>query len=211
MQQLHVSRPSLYLLQGDFNKLFYRLESNSIDLVLTDLPYPRVYLPLWSHVAREAKRVLKPGAFFISYSGHKYLPEVLSRLGEHLDYYWMANTVHDRGYLRDDVGFETWGKPVLFFQKPPRKLFISRFPDIIPAGGKEKEFHPWQQPVSEARALIQSFCPLGGWVLDPCAGSGTTLLAAHQTGRNAIGFEVNPQSYWKARKRLEKPAALVAT
>ena len=38
---------------------------------------------------------------------------------------------------------------------------------------------------------IKAGCPEGGWVLDPFAGSGTTLEVARKLGRNAIGFELN--------------------
>jgi DNA modification methylase len=40
---------------------------------------------------------------------------------------------------------------------------------------------------------IKAGCPEGGWVLDPFAGSGTTLEVARKLGRNAIGFELNEE------------------
>lgn len=49
--------------------------------------------------------------------------------------------------------------------------------------------HPTQKPLGITRTLIQYACPPGGLVIDPYAGSGTTLVAAHQCGRRAIGAE----------------------
>ena len=48
---------------------------------------------------------------------------------------------------------------------------------------------------------ILAGCPPGGWVLDPFMGSGTTCLIAKQTGRNAIGIELNPAYIKLARER----------
>lgn len=49
--------------------------------------------------------------------------------------------------------------------------------------------HPTQKPLGIYRSLIQFSCPPGGLVIDPFAGSATTLVAARQCGRRAIGCE----------------------
>jgi hypothetical protein len=41
-----------------------------------------------------------------------------------------------------------------------------------------------------ARFFVKSFCPRGGWVLDPFSGSGTTVAVAVAHGRNAIGLDI---------------------
>lgn len=53
-----------------------------------------------------------------------------------------------------------------------------------------KKIHPTQKPVPLLRRLIEIFSDEGDTVIDPCAGSGTTLLASAQCGRNAYGFEI---------------------
>jgi site-specific DNA-methyltransferase (adenine-specific) len=52
------------------------------------------------------------------------------------------------------------------------------------------KIHPTQKPVPVLRRLIEIFTDEGDVVIDPCAGSGTTLLAAKQCGRIAYGFEI---------------------
>lgn len=69
--------------------------------------------------------------------------------------------------------------------------------------------HQTQKPL----ALMEQLCaiaPPGGLILDPFAGSGTTLLAARNTGRRAIGFELSPEIAAVAAARLrDAPPALV--
>lgn len=60
------------------------------------------------------------------------------------------------------------------------------------------KIHPTQKPVRLIKKLIEIFTDPGDVVIDPCAGSGSTLRAAHELGRNAYGFEVSKQMYNKA-------------
>ena len=56
----------------------------------------------------------------------------------------------------------------------------------------ERENHPTQKPLSLIERMLKASCPKGGLVLDPFAGSGTTLEAAFRNERQAVGFEINP-------------------
>ena len=62
--------------------------------------------------------------------------------------------------------------------------------------------HPTQKPVPLLRRLIEIFTDKGDVVIDPCAGSGTTLLAASQCGRKAYGFEIKKEFFIKANRFL---------
>jgi site-specific DNA-methyltransferase (adenine-specific) len=62
--------------------------------------------------------------------------------------------------------------------------------------------HPTEKAVSILTPLIESFSQPGDFVLDPFAGSGSTLVAAALTGRNAIGIELEEKYCTAARKRL---------
>ena len=50
--------------------------------------------------------------------------------------------------------------------------------------------HPTQKPISVIGRLIETFTDPGDVVIDPCAGSGVTLLAAENLGRKSYGFEI---------------------
>ncbi len=58
--------------------------------------------------------------------------------------------------------------------------------------------HPTQKPVRLLESLIETFTDKGDVVIDPCAGSGTTLLAAANCGRKAYGFEIKKDFYKSA-------------
>lgn len=62
--------------------------------------------------------------------------------------------------------------------------------------------HPTQKPLAILRPLIQYSCAPEGVVLDPFAGSGSTLLAARELGRRAIGIEIDPSHCEAAVARL---------
>lgn len=66
----------------------------------------------------------------------------------------------------------------------------------------ERTGYPTQKPLELLRILVQACCPPGGTVLDPCCGSGTTLVAAASTGRNAIGIDRSPGAIESATRRL---------
>lgn len=64
------------------------------------------------------------------------------------------------------------------------------------------KIHPTQKPVSVLKRLIEVFTDPGDVVIDPCAGSGSTLQAAYELGRNSYGFEVSRQFYEKAKAEM---------
>lgn len=62
--------------------------------------------------------------------------------------------------------------------------------------------HPTQKPVPLLEELIRIFTDEGDVVIDPCAGSGTTLRAAMQTNRRAYGFEIKKDFCKMAREKI---------
>jgi DNA modification methylase len=67
---------------------------------------------------------------------------------------------------------------------------------------RERTGYPTQKPVALLEVLIGACCPPGGLVLDPCCGSGTTLVAAAKLGRRAIGIDQHDEAVRVARQRL---------
>lgn len=64
--------------------------------------------------------------------------------------------------------------------------------------------HPTQKPVALCEYLIRTYTDEGMMVLDNCMGSGTTCVAAINTGRRYIGFELNKDYFEIAKERIER-------
>lgn len=69
---------------------------------------------------------------------------------------------------------------------------------------RDKSLHPATFPISLARKVIELFSHRGELVLDPFVGSGTTLIAASDCGRNAIGFDLKKAYTDLCRQRLSQ-------
>lgn len=64
------------------------------------------------------------------------------------------------------------------------------------------KIHPTQKPVNLLRQLIEVFTDPGDVVIDPCCGSGSTLRAAKECGRNSYGFEIYKEFYTRAKEEM---------
>ena len=67
---------------------------------------------------------------------------------------------------------------------------------------KYPKCHPTQKPVRLIKKLIQTFTDPGDVVIDPCAGSGSTLRAAYELGRPSYGFEVDKKFFKDAKEKM---------
>lgn len=68
---------------------------------------------------------------------------------------------------------------------------------------KTPKVHPTQKPVKVLERLIEVFTDPGDVVIDPVAGSGTTLLAAENLGRKAYGFEIKKEFCKAFHEKIE--------
>jgi len=66
------------------------------------------------------------------------------------------------------------------------------------------KLHPTQKPVGLLKRLISLFTDEGEVVIDPCAGSGSTLVASIELNRKAYGFEIDKNFYALAKTWIEK-------
>lgn len=76
---------------------------------------------------------------------------------------------------------------------------------IKAAAVRGKKRHPDEKPLDILTPLLQYSCPPGGVVVDPFAGSGSTLDAARRLGLRAIGIECDEEHAAKAAERLAEP------
>lgn len=68
--------------------------------------------------------------------------------------------------------------------------------------GDVPKCHPTQKPVRLLKQLIEIFTDRGDVVIDPCAGSGSTLRAAAELGRRAFGFEIKKEFFNAAKEKM---------
>ena len=71
--------------------------------------------------------------------------------------------------------------------------------------GEKKQHHIGGKPLWLMRDLVRDYTNHGDLVCDPCAGSGTTLIAAEIEGRRGVGAELDPDTHQKARTLISKP------
>jgi DNA modification methylase len=84
------------------------------------------------------------------------------------------------------------------------KFTKSWFKHSPPPRDRTKLIHPAGFPETLVREFVEFFTKRNMWVLDPFLGTGSTLLAARASARNAVGVEINPRYASIARSRLEE-------
>lgn len=69
---------------------------------------------------------------------------------------------------------------------------------------KEFRVHPMQKPVALYKWLLKNYAKPGDKILDTHLGSGSSAIAAYDMGFDFTGYEIDPEYYSAASKRLEK-------
>lgn len=189
--------------QGDFRSCLAGLADESVELILTDPPYDRESLPLYTALAEHAARLLAPGGSIIAYAGNYALPELFDAFrAAGLRYWWTLGIRHASNYRTLPGKFVSIGwKPLLWFVKEGRAT-SEIVVDLLDSPKPAKVQHQWEQGEAEAAYLIEKLTGVGQTVLDPMCGSGTTLAAAHLLAREYLGFDVDAVAVGTARGRL---------
>lgn len=79
-----------------------------------------------------------------------------------------------------------------------------RYPTSVLEFPRDRQkLHPTQKPVALFEYLIRTYTNPGELVLDNCMGSGTTAIAAINTGRHFIGFEMDEKYFGVAQERID--------
>ena len=86
----------------------------------------------------------------------------------------------------------------------PKDKFDSWFSQIWNITGESTREHPAPYPFELANRLVRMFSFVGDVVLDPFCGSGTSMLAAMQSGRHSIGVEIDPAYCNIIERRLDQ-------
>lgn len=214
---------------SDCNKVLKTIESESIDLVLTDPPYnvskknnfhtmkrKGVDFGEWDKEAdiisyiEDVYRVTKKGGSFIVFSAWKNLGDIANKaesLGfEAKDVLRLIKTNpmprnRDRRYIVD-FEFAIW------FVKKGKKWTFNRIdpnfqrPEFKAA--TQRGQHPTQKPLDVMMDLIKIHSNENDTILDPFMGSGTTGKAALELKRNFIGIELDQKYFELSKKNLEK-------
>ncbi len=159
-----------------------------------------------------------------------------TRLTNHVVCFWAASpermrifiAIAERHWQIAHIGIWTKGQnsaptgnglarrwePWFWLRKPKAKRNGEwRFsPDVIAASAiKRKDsllVQPGQKPLELMERLVRFFTPVGGRVLDPFVGSGSTLVACQNLGRSWVGCEIDEPIAQSALERLAAPACL---
>jgi DNA modification methylase len=106
------------------------------------------------------------------------------------------------GKLPDDTWVLRPQEDERFFQPDTDTWYVSRVCGTF----KERTGHPCQMPEALLERIIRVASNPGDLVLDPFAGSGTTLVAAKKLGRRYLGIELSAEYADKVRQRLTDPS-----
>jgi site-specific DNA-methyltransferase (adenine-specific) len=189
---------------GDCRDLSAMIPDSSVDLIFTDPPYIKKYLPLYSWLAEEARRILKPDGFLLAYAGGYWKAEIMQRIDHYLAYYFDFILVNSGPspiiWNRKIIGRH---KSVLAYTLPgstakPRTNVLSFF-----NGEKaDKRYHEWGQDEVSARYLIDCFSMPGDLVVDFFCGGGTVPAMCQALDRRWLAYELDPEMAKVARGRL---------
>jgi SAM-dependent methyltransferase len=183
--------------------------AGTVDVIVTDPPYPAEFLEEFDALGEVAARLLKPGGLLVAMVGHAYLPEYLERLGRHLTYRWCA------AYLLEGPAARVFGrsmatkwKPLLLFDHNEARRFLTQdvFTSARPDKATSRQIDGWTQSETGMLDIVDHLTEPGDLVVDPFLGAGTTALACRQLGRRFVGCDKDPDAVRIARERLDEMA-----
>ena len=199
--------------------ILFQIESKSIDLVLTDIPYDEVYRP-----NNGLRNLDKGNADILTFDLDKFLFEI-NRIcrGSHyifcgtlqiskiLSYFKEVNLstrmcVWQKSNPSPMNGQHIWlsGLECCAFAKNKNATFNEHCKSgIWKYPSSRNKYHPTEKPLALFKYLIETSTNPGDIILDPCLGAGTTALAAIASGRRYIGIELFKDYYDIALQRID--------
>jgi DNA modification methylase len=203
------------ILQGDCTNVMRRIADRLVDFVLTDPPHLCNYRSRdgetvrndrkgdWIYPAfRHIHRVMKPDSFCVSFYGWHKADEFIGawrRSGFRL----AGHIVFQKRYASSSRFLQATHEQAYLLVKGEPAMPDNPIPDVLDWQYTGNRLHPTQKPVGSLKTLIEALCPAGGLVLDPFCGSGSTLVAARESGRRFIGIELDRRHHSTAVRRLK--------
>lgn len=207
---------------GDCREIVPELGPDSIDLVLTDPPYgicdPKFKLKKGSLSTIRAK-----GNYLSNFDDTpNYIKSVVVPLIELCAEHWpvvltpgiknffLYPPADSFGcfYQPASVGLQTWGnadsQPILYYGKNPTKKAFGKALSFQLTESPDKNGHPCPKPLGVWKKLLSNVSLFNHTILDPFMGSGTTLRAAKDLGRKAVGIELEERYCEIAAMRMQQ-------
>ena len=180
------------------------IKPNSVQCVLTDIPYDGEFIHQIGDLARLAADILVEGGIFVCFVGQHKLNEKLRAFDEHLAYQWMGtsrwvgrcNQMHAAKVVSNYIPFVIYTKG----QRKPDEW--TKWVDTFDLDRQEKEYHPWQRPLAEMESLVRYFSKPGDFIVDPCGGGFTTAAACKSLGRQCISCDIEKAYVVRGQERL---------
>lgn len=195
---------------GDARELITLLQSNSVDLIVTDPPYgvgggiDNNSEHILSAMLPEMYRVLKPDGAIYMFTSFKFLTNWFYRFQI---YFKLVNLLvwdkvrHSGLFTGQNYGYSY--ENIFFGTKGYHKLRLVKN-DVFRHKRQNFLQHPMRKPVELFMELIEMSSDVGDVVLDPFVGSGTTAEACIALSREYICFESSAEYYELACSRAEE-------
>lgn len=213
------------IMQGDCLELMQHLPNNSVNMILADLPYGILSNEEWDVILpfdqlwKEYRRIIKNNGCIALFGQEPFSSKLrLSNLAWYrYDWIWEKSQAggvmqsHKRP-LRSYETISIFYKGEVNFHPPiesqDRFDFSQTYPrDIIYfSNRRKKSLHPTEKPIRLLEYLIQTYTNEQDLILDNVMGSGSTGVAALNTNRQFIGYELNNKFYKIAKKRIDEVA-----
>jgi site-specific DNA-methyltransferase (adenine-specific) len=158
----------------------------------------------WSHLWLSlARNITVPGGDLLAFIDWRQLP-TLSDAVQSAGWQWQGVGVWNKGFGRPNRGRFTAGHELVLHATNGPKEPVERYtPAVFSAPIEPDKVHLSQKPVAVMEWCLNLIAP-GAKVLEPFAGSGTTLVAVKATGRYCIGIEADKQHLETIAKRCQE-------
>ena len=149
----------------------------------------------------EMYRVLKKDALMVSFYGWHRIDRFMAAW-KRAGFSVVGHLVFTKNYTSKSAYVAYRHECAYILAKGRPRLPQNPLPDVLGWNYSGNRHHPTEKPVTSLQPLIESFTHPNAIVLDPFAGSGSTCVAALQSGRRYIGIELLEQYHRAGQQRL---------